>query len=272
MSTEKRLVAISADNYFLKLPRGTGTSAPGWRGSAPPNRPAWGAEVVSSNTVGYKKITLAGHNYNMLSPMFQKVGGGDKKITDLFTDNDAFLSGGSDSEADFIYLWYDGGYQEKYFFSADADDKWSSDQDGFDETTDVMPENAGFWLYNRDDEKEVIVAGEVPTGDIEIDVVGYNYTMVANPFSAAIPVKSIVAAEGEFVSGGSDSEADYIYIWRNGAYDTKYFVSSDADDKWSSDQDGFDETEDTIGPAEAFWFYRRGAAMKIKIPAPYTLQ
>ncbi len=231
--------------------------------------PARAAEVVSSNVVGYNKITLT-PGYNMLSPMFSYIGGEVKDIVDIFEEKDVFTASDTTSDADYILLWYAGKYQETYFYSSDAGNKWSSDQDGFDETTDPLPENLGFWLYNRGQQMTVTLAGEVPTNGVEVAITpGYN--MIANPFAGKLPIKSIVPKTGEFVASDTTSDADYILIWRNGGYDTTYFFSSDANNKWSSDQDGFDETEDTLAPGEAFWFYRRGEAMTISIPAPYTL-
>ena len=233
--------------------------------------PAWGAEVVSSNVVGYQKITLAANNYTMLAPMFNYVGGGEKAIPDIFAEDD-FVSADTDGEADCIYMWENGGYTTTYFFSSDAGDAWSDNQDGFDETTDTIPSGLGFWFYSRSDsDKTVTLSGQVPTTDVDVDIVADNYTMVANPFSAPIPVKSIVAKTGAFTSADTDGEADCIYMWEDGGYTKTYFFSSDAGDAWSDNQDGFDETEDTIPPGLGFWFYRRGEAMTITIPAPYSL-
>ena len=109
--------------------------------------PAWGAEVVSSNIVGYKKVTLT-TGYNMLSPMFTYVNGGEKAIPDIFAEDD-FVAADTDGEADSIYLWEDGGYTKTYFFSSDAGDAWSDAEDGFDETDDTIPAGLGFWFYRR---------------------------------------------------------------------------------------------------------------------------
>ena len=203
--------------------------------------------------------------------MFTYVGGETKDIVDLFEEKDGFTAADTETDADCIYLWENGGYTTTYFFSSDAGDAWSDNQDGFDETTDSMPENLGFWFVNRGAEKTVTLAGEVPTEDVVVDIAANNYTMLANPFSAPIPVKSLVPAEGEFTSADTETDADCIYLWENGAYTSTSFFSSDAGDAWSSNQDGFDETEDTIPAGLGFWFYRRGAAMKLSIPAPYSL-
>ena len=219
--------------------------------------------------MGYNKVTLT-QGYNMLAPMFTYVNGGDKAIPDIFVEDD-FVSGESDAEADSIYLWEDGGYTRRYFFSSDAGDAWSDAQDGFDETTDVLSTGLGFWFYNRGNEKTVTLTGQVPTTDVEFDIAANTYTMVANPFADDLPIKSIIPVSGGFTSGESDAEADSIYLWEDGGYTRRYFFSSDAGDAWSDAQDGFDETNDTIPAGLGFWFYRRGTAITIKLPVPYTL-
>ena len=233
--------------------------------------PAWAAEVVSSNIVGYQKVTLAANNDTMLAPMFTYVGGGEKSIPDIFEEND-FVSADTDAEADYISLWEDGGYSRTYFFSSDAGDAWSSADDGFDETTEGLQTGLGFWFYSRSDtDKSVTLAGEVPSTNIVVDIAADNYTMLANPFAAPLPIKSIVPANGDFTPADTDAEADYISLWEDGGYSRTYFFSSDAGDAWSSADDGFDETDDTIPAGLGFWFYRRGEAMKIVLPVPYTV-
>ena len=235
--------------------------------------PAWAAEVVSSNTVGYQKVTLT-PGYNMLSPAFSYVGGGEKAIIDLFEEKDGFVAADTDAEADYISVWYGGGYAYTYFFSSDAADddadaKWASDQDSFSETPDILPANTGFWFYNRGASKTVTLSGEVPTNDVSV-AISSGYTMLSNPFSAPLPVKSIIATSGAFTGADTDAEADYISVWRNGGYDATYFFSTDAEDAWASDQDSFTETDESIGPGEAFWFYRRGTdPLEISLPCPY---
>ena len=228
---------------------------------------------MSSNIVGYKKVTLT-PGYNMLAPMFTYVGGNDKAIVDLFEEKDGFVGSDTASDADYFSIWYGGGYAYTYFYSTDAADetadaKWTDDQDTFTETTDALPPNTGFWFYNRAGNKTVTLAGEVPTNDV-IVAVSAGYTMLANPFSAPLPVKSIVAVSGSFVGSDTASDADYISVWRNGGYDATYFFSTDAEDAWASDQDSFTETEESIAPGEGFWFYsRNNSSITIKLPCPY---
>ena len=221
--------------------------------------------------MGYNKVTLAAGTYTLLAPMFTYVGGGDKEIPDIFQEND-FVSGEADSEADYIDLWEDGGYSRTYFFSSDAGDAWSSADDGFDETDDTIPEGIGFWFYNRgQSDKTATLAGQVATADVTVAIAANTYTLIGNPFAAPLPIKSIVPASGSFTSGEADSEADYIDLWEDGGYSRTYFFSSNAGDAWSSADDGFDETDETIPPGLGFWFYRRGDAMTVTLPVPYSL-
>ncbi len=233
--------------------------------------PAWAAEVVSSNTVGYQKITLTAGNYTLVSPTFEPVGGGEKRIKEIFAE-DSFVAADNAGDADYIDLWEGGGYSRTYFFSSDAGDAWSDAQDGFDETDDTIPAGLGFWLYSQAaSDKTVTLAGQVPTNSIVVDIEGDNYTLLGNPFAAPLPIKSIVAAEGAFTSADNAGDADFIDLWEDGGYSRTYFFSSDAGDAWSDAQDGFDETDDTIPAGLGFWFYHHGSPMKVTLPVPYSL-
>ena len=232
--------------------------------------PTFAGTVESSNTVGYTKITLT-PGYNMVSPMFNAIGGDVKAIKDIFEEKTGWVAADTDADADYIRVWYNGGYKFTYFVSTDVNDDgaWANGEDSYTETEDTIPENVGFWLYNRGSQKTVTLAGEVPDDDVSLTLIP-GYTMLANPFAAPLPIKSIVATSGEFVGADTDADADYIRIWRNGGYAAVYFVSTDADDNgaWANGEDSYTETDDTIAPGEAFWFYRRGSTMTITIPCP----
>ena len=202
--------------------------------------------------------------------MFTKVGGGEKEIPNIFNEDD-FVSGEVQTESDYIDLWENGGYSRTYFFSSDAGDAWSDAEDGFDETSDTIDGSLGFWFFNRSSAKVVTLSGQVATEDVEVELAANNYTLIGNPFGAPLPIKSIIPVSGDFTSGEVQTEADYIDLWENGGYSRTYFFSSDAGDAWSDAEDGFDETDDTIPPGLGFWFYRRGDAITIKLPVPYTL-
>ena len=209
----------------------------------------------------------------MVAPAFTLVGGGEKPIKDIFADNSVFQAAETDADADLIKVWKDTTYVT-YFYASDAGNAWSSDQDGFDETTDTIPIGNAFWLYRVGTAvPTATLCGEVIGTDIDVAIFGgtgsgEDLTQVGNPFSHPLPIASITAPDLQ--AAETDADADLIKVWNGSTYLT-YFYASDAGDAWSSDQDGFDETTDTIPIGGAFWFVRRGTPTTITLPVPYTL-
>ena len=73
--------------------------------------PAWAADVVSSNIVGYEKITLA-QGYNMIGVQFAEVGGSDK-ILSTVGELDSAMDG-VDEDGDYattMRVWTGNGYK-----------------------------------------------------------------------------------------------------------------------------------------------------------------
>ena len=157
--------------------------------------------------------------------MFTQVGGASKTIASIFADNSIFMSGEADSEADYITIWNGDGY-DTYFFSSDAGDAWASGDDSFSETEDNLPLDTGFWLFRRGAEVTATLNGEVVTTNITTTVAADDYTMIANPFAAPLPIKSLIAAGNGFTAGEADSEADYITVWNGDGYDTYFFSAA----------------------------------------------
>jgi len=225
--------------------------------------------VDSDNIVGYKSdIMLAGENFSMLSSPFVPVGGGDAMpIATLFTDNSIFKASDTSETADWIVIWENGVYRTtSYFYSSDAGNAWSVD--GFETTTDTIPVGTAFWLYRQNaGAVAATVAGQVLTTDATINVAGANFTMVANPFPAAMSIADIIGAD--LKASDTSETADWIVIWENGGYRvTSYFYSSDAGNTWSVD--GFETTTDTVPAGGGFWFYRQNAgASTITLNCPY---
>jgi len=227
--------------------------------------------VDSQNIVGYKSdIMLAGENFSMLSSPFVLVGGGtEMPIATLFTDNSIFTAGDTADTADWIAIWENGAYRGlNYFYSSDAGD-WSATDNGFDPTTDTIPTGTAFWLYRQDTgSTNATVAGQVLTTDATINVVGENFTMVANPYAANLSIVDITGAD--LATGDTADTADWIAIWENGNYrGVNYFYSSDAG-AWSATDNGFDPTTDTVPAGGGFWFYRQNSgASTITLNCPY---
>ena len=87
----RRACVAPAPHREVGSPPRSGRTAPGrggLGGAAPPrNGPAWGAEVVSSNIVGYNKVTL-NYEFSMLGANFTTVGAanGKTKISQIIPD------------------------------------------------------------------------------------------------------------------------------------------------------------------------------------------
>ena len=81
--------------------------------------PAWGAEVVSSNIVGYEKVTLSA-GLNLIGSQFVVVGGGTATMNELTTAMDG-QSGYDDDSYDpttELRIWTGSGYAQ-YGWSGD---------------------------------------------------------------------------------------------------------------------------------------------------------
>ena len=238
--------------------------------------PAQAAEVVSSNIVGYNKITLT-PGYNMLGGMFVQVGGDAKTIDTVFTDNTIFVAGESADEADTIMFWNGNGYTDFIYSSDAADDNaeanWASGEDTFTPADLDIARTDGFWFYKRGSETTAVLAGEVANDDKTVEVVA-GYNMIANPFAAALPLKNLVASTS-FVAGESADEADTIMVWNGSGYNDYIYSSDAADDNadanWASGEDTFTPVDFSIDPGHAFWFYRRGSKMTLTISSPIQL-
>jgi hypothetical protein len=231
------------------------------------------AAVESQNIVGYKSdIMLAGANFSMLSSPFAPVGGGSGiPINSLFTDNSIFTASDTADTADWIIIWENGAYRlPKYFYSSDAGNTWASGADSFTTTTDTIPTGTAFWLYRQNiASTNATVAGQVITTNLTVNVVGANFTMVANPFPAPMSIAAITGAD--LTASDTADTADWIIIWENGAYRLpKYFYSSDAGNTWASGADSFTTTTDKVPAGGGFWFYRKNAGTStLTLPCPY---
>ena len=225
--------------------------------------------VTSANIVGYKSdVSVIANYYTMLGTPFVPVGGTPTPIGSIFTSNTSFTANETLSSADSILVW-NGTTYVSYFYSSDAGTPgaWVKD-DAFTPTTDTIPVGGAFW-FNRIGSAlhGLTIAGQVVTTNVSVAVKANYFTMVGNPFAAAIPISSISAPD--LTANETLSSADSILIW-NGTTYVSYFYSSDAGTPgaWVKD-DAFTPTADVIPSAGAFWFNRIGAATTITLPVPY---
>ena len=77
--------------------------------------PARAAEVVSSNIVGYEKITIK-PGMNLIGNQFLVVGGTTfQNINEMFKDQSGFVAGSGDDNADSILTWDGSAYSDIYY-------------------------------------------------------------------------------------------------------------------------------------------------------------
>ena len=192
--------------------------------------PAWGAEVVSSNIVGYHKINLV-QGFNMSAPQFVFVGS-DSLTRDISTIGTlADANGGAMA-----------GYDEDYIYATQMKVWDSTKQDYVNygwagtspEEIDDMPELNNTWLDQATEETDetidvgqgfwikaakagtMTISGEVPSGNnipaggLVVNLVA-GFNIVANPYPMDVPVSTfgILANSNGGPMAGYDE--DYIY-------------------------------------------------------------
>jgi hypothetical protein len=229
--------------------------------------------VTSANVVGYKgNVSAFANNFTMIGIPFSPVGGGATPIAQLFTDNTVFTAGDTLLNSDNILVWNGSSYTY-YFYSSDAGSPgaWSAGTDGFEETADTIPVGGAAWLRRRGTAlSSLTIAGEVIKTNVSVSANANTFTMVGNPFSAALSISSITASS--LTAGDTLLNSDNILVWNGSSY-VYYFYSSDAGapGAWSAGTDGFDVTSDSIPAGGAFWFRRRGGVTTLTLPVPYSL-
>ena len=197
--------------------------------------PARGAEVISSNVVGYNKVTLT-PGWNMLGSQFLNVGGMVQDVQDLTAK--ASLAGIDATTYEFhteLYVWNGGGY-ETY--------GWSDDDDGtdidWDESNskwlDLKQENivsfpvangTGFWV-KTDAAGEIMFAGEVCSSNSVTQRTSVGFNMLSNPYPMALDVQKIQTVDLPGIDESSYEFHTELYVWNGGGYQT--YGWSDADD------------------------------------------
>ena len=110
--------------------------------------------MVSSNVVGYQKLSIPAGGYALLANPFTQVGsdGETFAINDMFADDSENSTAGNNSSlGDTIEVWDPTiqGYSALYFFSSRAGSKWAAGSSPRVATTDSIPAGAGFWYRNR---------------------------------------------------------------------------------------------------------------------------
>ena len=234
--------------------------------------PAGAAEVVSSNIVGYSKLTIPANGYTLVANPFVEVGSGETiAINDMFAEDATVgTAGSSDTTADTLLPW-NGSTYVTYYLRADASNgnHWRKSGER-KATTDSIPEGEGAFYHSiGTDPVTLTVSGEVRTEDLPVTILpGYN--LLGNPFPTELDFSTFVV-EGA-VAGTSDTNADTILTWNGSTYVT-YYLRADATNgnHWRKSGER-KATTDTIAPYTGFFYHSlaQSGSLSVTIPAPAT--
>lgn len=230
------------------------------------------AEVYSSNTVGYSKITIPANGYTLVANPFVEVGTGDViAINDMFAEDATVgTAGSSDTTADTLLTWDGSGYVT-YYLRADASNgnHWRKSGER-KATTDSVPEGDGAFYHGIGAEAATLtVSGEVRAEDLPVTILpGYN--LLGNPFPTELSFATFVV-EGA-VAGTSDTNADTILTWDGTGYVTYYLRADSANGNHWRKSGERKATTDTIAPYTGFFYHSlaQSGSLAVTIPAPVT--
>ena len=215
--------------------------------------PAWGAEVVSSNIVGYEKVNLTDKTYKMGGVQFVGVGDKDVNLNDLFT-------GEIEYGTQIMFLDMTTGAYVTYKYLEEAYDEdlddfvpgWADGKENI--AVDPVDAGSGFWFFPASGDTTVTQSGQVSSEkNVSISVPAGQYTMVINPFPEGFnPNKVSWNADLAYgtqimILGPTGAYVSYKYLEE--AYDeaTDDFIPGWADGKENI------VTDDIVGVGEGFW-------------------
>ena len=224
--------------------------------------PAWGADVVSSNIVGYNKMTLPA-GLSIAGEGFTAIGGDEVSIQSIVAENGIDVWGG-----DSIRIWNGTKYTNYYYFGVDADEGSEGLSDGTsgwgdlngDPVDGTIPAETGFWVQLQNP-ATITASGEVGTNNCV--TVNAGLSLICNPQPCDIDIQDIVPKSGIDVWGG-----DSIRIWNGTKYTNYYYFGVDADEGSEGLSDGTsgwgdlngDPVTVTIPLGQGFWINTQGPA------------
>ena len=244
-------------------------SAPG-RGGLGSGRfaPAWGAEVVSSNIVGYEKITLS-TGFNAIGVQFVQVGGSTLPLDSVGT-LDAGIPG-VDEEGEYsteMQVWNGNGYDYyawsgtgmgDNFDSPELDNKWLNLD--LEDHNEMAPAGSAFWI-KAGAAGTMTISGQVPDSDTMTADIAAGFNLVGNPYPGTVSIFEFGKLSSDFA--GIDEEGEYsteMQVWNGNGYD--YYVwsgtgmgdnfdSPELDNKWLN-LDLEEPTGETVAFGHAVW-------------------
>ncbi len=260
--------------------------------------PAWGAEVVSSNIVGYHKINLV-KGLNMVAPQFVFVGANSltRDISTIGTLADANGGPMAGYDEDYAYatdllVWDSVAQDYTYYGWAGTSPEEIDDMpalnntwldQGTEETDDTIDLGQGFWIKTTT-AGTMTISGEVasdrniPSGGLVVNLVA-GLNMVANPYPMEVPVSTFGMLTDSNGGPMDGYDEDYSYavdliVWDPARQDYSYYGWAGTSPEEIDDMpalnntwldQGTEETDDKIAQGAAVWI-KTGKAGKITFP------
>ena len=222
---------------------------------------------MSSNIVGYEKVTLA-PGYNMIGVQFNQVGGEALPLATVGILDSSMAGFDEDGNYATELMVWDGRGYGMFGWSGSSgtdvldddtfDNQWLDDQ--LEKTDEEMIRSSAAWV-KAGSAGTITISGEVPT-EASIDVsIAVGYNMVANPY----PGTKSVATFGilDATVPGFDEDGNYaveMLVWDGRGYASYGWAGSSGtdvlddptyDNQWLDDQ--LEKTDATIDFGHGVW-------------------
>ena len=240
--------------------------------------PARAAEVISSNTVGYMKLTMK-PGFNMLPGQFVTVGNEDLvPIADMFSDVENATANRDMTIADRIDTW--DATEQKYVSYYRMTNRqgtskwWGKDGDTTTPTEDAFEDyGLGAFYYSQSEtDITLTVSGQVKSDTTEIEI-GPGFNLICNPYPAPLSLTDDLIDWSSATANRDMTIADRIDTWD--ATEQKYVSYYRMTNRqgtsvwWGKDGDTTTPTEDSIPAGQAFFYYRQSSTpFTLTLPSP----
>ena len=220
--------------------------------------PAWAAEVVSSNIVGYDKVSLTANAYDILGLQFTGVNGATIDIQSLF--------GAGVEDGDNV-LFFDGtGYKSYTYADVTFDEDWNElaagwqdDDTGFRAERTVTAGEA-FWILPVGT-KDVTFAGEVSTTN--------TYTFVGSGENQLVTIPVPMEVDLQNVSFDNIADGDSIQVFTGNGYKSFTYADVTFDEDWNELEAGWQDDDtgfrasNQMNLGKGFWINASASSIDI---------
>ena len=227
---------------------------------------------------------------------FQNVDGGELPINTAFPYSEGMQKGNGIGTGDNLQVMTESGGYTTYYMSngknaksqtvAGLEGKWAKGGT-YTPTTDTVSAGQAFWYVRQnytggDPALTITVAGEVCTLASSSKDITLQYTHIANPYPADLPLNDGIPYVSGMTQGNSINTADQIQIQTSTGGYSVYYMSNGKNAKGTGDVAGlagkwakggaYVPTEDAIPAGKGAWFCRKGSAdFQITVARPFDL-